>query len=112
MYIFFAQKLEHLLQEFRSLQDTLAETKERYKQGSGGITEELESVKAQMDERGTNMTDAALTRLKQEVQQMDVRIGVVEHSLLLAKIRDRSAIREDMQASVTHAATFGDLKPF
>ena len=36
----------------------------------------------------------------------------VEHSLLLAKIRDRSAIREDMQASVTHAATFGDLKPF
>lgn len=123
-------QLEHLLQEFRSLQDTLAETKERYKQGSGGvteltktlaqITEELESVKAQMDERGTNMTDAgplvrikqALTRLKQEVQQMDVRIGVVEHSLLLAKIRDRSAIREDMQASVTHAATFGDLKPF
>lgn len=25
MFIFFAQKLEHLLQEFRSLQDTLAE---------------------------------------------------------------------------------------
>ncbi|XP_067040512.1 intraflagellar transport protein 57 homolog [Acropora muricata] len=87
--------LEHLLQEFRSLQDTLAEIKERYRQGSGGvteltktlaqITEELESAKAQIDERGTNMTDAgplvrikqASTRLKQEVQQMDVRIGVV-----------------------------------
>ncbi|KAJ7323375.1 Intraflagellar transport protein 57 [Desmophyllum pertusum] len=123
-------QLEHLLQEFRSLQDSLAETKERYKQGSGGvteltkslsqITEELESVKAQMDERGTNMTDAgplvrikqALTRLKQEVQQMEVRIGVVEHSLLVAKIRDRSAIREDMHAPVSDAATFGDFKPF
>ncbi|CAH3190534.1 unnamed protein product [Porites evermanni] len=122
-------QLEHLLQEFRSLQDTLAETKERYKQGSGGvteltktlaqITEELETVKAQMDERGTNMTDAgplvrikqALTRLKQEVTQMDVRIGVVEHSLLLARIRDRSAIREDMHAPVTDA-TFGDFKAF
>ncbi|KAL9965679.1 hypothetical protein ACROYT_G029517 [Oculina patagonica] len=123
-------QLEHLLQEFRSLQDTLAETKERYKQGSGGvteltkslsqITEELESVKAQMDERGTNMTDAgplvrikqALTRLKQEVQQMEVRIGVVEHSLLGAKLQNRSAIREDMQAPVTDASTFGDFKPF
>lgn len=123
-------QLEHLLQEFRSLQDTSAETKERYRQGSGGvteltkslaqITEELETVKAQMDERGTNMTDAgplvrikqALTRLKQEVQQMDVRIGVVEHSLLTAKLRDRSAIREDMHAPVTDAAHFGDFKPF
>ncbi|XP_020602976.1 intraflagellar transport protein 57 homolog [Orbicella faveolata] len=104
-------QLEHLLQEFRSLQDNLAESQ---------ITEELESVKAQMDERGTNMTDAgplvrikqALTRLKQEVQQMEVRIGVVEHSLLVAKIRDRSAIREDMHAPVSDATTFGDFKPF
>ena len=35
----------------------------------------------------------------------------VEHSLLLATIRDRSAIREDMHAPVTDA-TFGDFKAF
>ena len=35
----------------------------------------------------------------------------VEHSLLLARIRDRSAIREDMHAPVTDAA-FGDFKAF
>lgn len=32
-------QLEHLLQEFRSLQDQLAESKERYRQASGGVTE-------------------------------------------------------------------------
>ena len=49
------------------------------------VTEELEGVKAEMDEKGTSMTDAgplvrvkqALTRLKTECTQMDVRIGVV-----------------------------------
>ena len=49
------------------------------------VTEELEGVKAEMDEKGTSMTDAgplvrvkqALTRLKAECTQMDVRIGVV-----------------------------------
>ena len=49
------------------------------------MTEELEGVKAEMDEKGTSMTDAgplvrvkqALTRLKAECTQMDVRIGVV-----------------------------------
>lgn len=49
------------------------------------MTEELERVKAEMDEKGTSMTDAgplvrikqSLTRLKAESTQMEVRIGVV-----------------------------------
>ena len=49
------------------------------------MTESLDRVKAEMDERGTNMIDAgplvrikqALTRLKAECTQMDIRIGVV-----------------------------------
>ncbi|CAD5111160.1 DgyrCDS496 [Dimorphilus gyrociliatus] len=32
-------QLEHLLVEFRTMQDRLAETKEKYRQGSGGVTE-------------------------------------------------------------------------
>lgn len=49
------------------------------------VTEELEGVKAEMDEKGTSMTDAgplvkikqALTRLKNECVEMQVRTGVV-----------------------------------
>ena len=52
---------------------------------SSQVTEELERVKAEMDEKGTSMTDAgplvrikqSLTRLKAESTQMEVRIGVV-----------------------------------
>ena len=32
-------QLENLLQEFRTMQDQLAETKEKYRQASGGVTE-------------------------------------------------------------------------
>ena len=88
-------QLEHLIQDFRTSQDKLAEVKERNR-GAGSsvtelarelaqVTEELEGVKAEMDEKGTSMTDAgplvkikqALTRLKNECVEMQVRTGVV-----------------------------------
>nr|KAG5696144.1 hypothetical protein BaRGS_026503 [Batillaria attramentaria] len=60
-------QLEHLLQDFRMAQDQLAETKEKYRQASGGVTErsrtlaevteELEKIKQEMEERGSSMTD-------------------------------------------------------
>ena len=37
-------QLEHLLGEFRSLQDQLAETKERYREASGGVTERTRTL--------------------------------------------------------------------
>ena len=88
-------QLEHLIQDFRTSQDKLAEVKERHKGAGSSVTElsrelaqvtdELEGVKAEMDEKGTSMTDAgplvkvkqALTRLKNESTEMQVRIGVV-----------------------------------
>ena len=103
-----------LLGELRQLTDTLAATKEQYKQVSGGVTErsrhlaqladELEAVKAEMEERGSAMTDGtplvnvrrSLTRMKQEVTAMNVRIGVVEHTVLQAKLRDKSNLQRDM----------------
>ena len=62
------------------------------------MTEELEGVKAAMDEKGTSMTDAgplvrikqSLTRLKAESTQMEVRIGVV---------RGRDGRKEDRRGS-------------
>ncbi|XP_053529790.1 LOW QUALITY PROTEIN: uncharacterized protein LOC108280285 [Ictalurus punctatus] len=66
------------------------EAKELYQWGSGGVTkrtrtmaeisEELEKIKQEIDEKGSSMSDGApvvkirqsLTKLKQEIQEMDV----------------------------------------
>ncbi|XP_040026768.2 intraflagellar transport protein 57 homolog [Gasterosteus aculeatus] len=110
-------QLEHLIQEHRGAQAKLSEAKERYQQASGGLTErtrvlagiseELERVKQEMEEKGSSMSDGApvvkikqsLTKLKQEVLQMDVRIGVVEHTLLQAKLKEKSNMTRDMHAT-------------
>lgn len=109
-------QLEHHLHEFRSMQDQLAETKERYRQASGGVTdrtktlaeisEELERVKGEMEERGTSMTDGAplvkikqaIQKLKTEMNQMDIRTGVVQHILLQAKLKEKSDQQHDVEA--------------
>ena len=45
----------------------------------------------------------ALQRLKNEVIQMDVRIGVVEQSLLQAKLKDKTNMQRDMNKPVSDA---------
>ncbi|XP_074544342.1 intraflagellar transport protein 57 homolog isoform X2 [Halichoeres trimaculatus] len=110
-------QLESLIQEYRGAQAKLSEAKERYQQASGGVTErtralaeiseELEKVKQETEEKGSSMSDGApvvrirqsLTKLKQEIVQMDVRIGVVEHTLLQAKLREKSNMTRDMHAT-------------
>lgn len=110
-------QLEHLIQEYRSAQAKLSEAKEHYQQASGGVTErtrvlaeiseELDKVKQEMEEKGSSMSDGApvvkikqsLTKLKQEIVQMDVRIGVVEHTLLQAKLKEKSNMTRDMHAT-------------
>lgn len=110
-------QLEHLIQEYRSAQAKLSKARERYQQASGGVTErtrvlaeiseELEKVKQEMEEKGSSMSDGApvvkikqsLTKLKQEIIQMDVRIGVVEHTLLQAKLKEKSNMTRDMHAT-------------
>ncbi|TMS09761.1 Intraflagellar transport protein 57-like protein [Larimichthys crocea] len=110
-------QLEHLIQDYRGAQAKLSEAKERYQQASGGVTErtrvlaeiseELEKVKQEMEEKGSSMSDGApvvkikqsLTKLKQEIVQMDVRIGVVEHTLLQAKLKEKSNMTRDMHAT-------------
>ncbi|XP_013855995.1 intraflagellar transport protein 57 homolog, partial [Austrofundulus limnaeus] len=110
-------QLELLIQEYRGAQAKLSEAKERYQQVNGGvmertrvlaeISEELEKVKQEMEERGSSMSDGApvvkikqsLTKLKQEILQMDVRIGVVEHTLLQAKLKEKSNMTREMLAT-------------
>jgi len=100
-------QLEHLIQNYRLNQDQLAQVKEQYESSSGGVNEltqqlaqvsdELEQVKQQMEERGNNMTDSgplvrikkALAGLTTETKQMEIRIGVLEHSILQMKLREK-----------------------
>jgi len=67
------------------------------------VSEELQAIKNRMDERGQSMTDtsplikikSALSRLKTEAKQMDIRIGVVTHTLVAKKLkRDQSTKAE------------------
>ena len=91
---------DNLVSKYREVQDQLNEKQADYSKNSGHITEltnelaqvsdELENVKTQMDERGQGMTDTspllnikkALSRLKTEGKQMELQIGAVEHALL------------------------------
>ncbi|CAM4440373.1 unnamed protein product [Caretta caretta] len=118
-------QLEHLVQEYRTAQAQLSEAKEKYQQGSGGVTERtrtlseitevLEKVKQEMEEKGSSMTDGAplvkikqaLTKLKQETVQMDIRIGVVEHTLLQSKLKEKSNMTRDMHATMIPETTIG-----
>ncbi|XP_063975472.1 intraflagellar transport protein 57 homolog [Diachasmimorpha longicaudata] len=111
------RQLESTLNEFRVLQEELSKVKEHYREVSGGVTErtrtlnklseELEQVKKEMDERGSSMTDGtplvnikkSITKMKAEISEMSVRIGVLEYSLMCARIRDRTQLQEDMNSS-------------
>ncbi|KAI8929385.1 intra-flagellar transport protein 57-domain-containing protein [Entophlyctis helioformis] len=61
------------------------------------ISEELDSLKSRMDDLGSGMTDSkplvaikqGLARLKTEIKQMDLRIGVIQHTLLHAKLKNK-----------------------
>ncbi|NXS68218.1 IFT57 protein, partial [Pandion haliaetus] len=102
-------QLEHLVQEYRSAQALLK--KNIYFK----ITEVLERVKQETEEKGSSMTDGAplvkikqaLTKLKQETIQMDIQIGVMEHTLLQSKLKEKSNMTRDMHATMMPEATVG-----
>ncbi|KAG8430502.1 hypothetical protein GDO86_020477, partial [Hymenochirus boettgeri] len=118
-------QLEHLVQEYRAAQAQLSEAKERYQEASGGvtertrilaeITEDLEKVKQEMEEKGSSMTDGAplvkikqaLTKLKHEIVQMDIRIGVVEHTLLQSTLKEKSNMTRDMHSLSVAESSIG-----
>jgi len=104
-------QLEAHLIEFRKQQNILAETKEQYRQAGVGVTDrtrilaeasdELDRIKMDMEERGSSMTDGAplvrikqaMSKLKEECQQMEIRTGVLQHVLLRIKLKEKSLSR-------------------
>ncbi|NWW37157.1 IFT57 protein, partial [Panurus biarmicus] len=116
-------QLEHLVQEYRSAQALLSERLFKILYSSGlikkkiyfKVTEALEKVKQETEEKGSSMTDGAplvkikqaLTKLRQETIQMDIQIGVMEHTLLQSKLKEKSNMTRDMHATVIPEATVG-----
>ena len=80
------------------------------------ITDDIETAKTEMEERGSLMTDGSplvnirksLARVKAEITAMDVRIGVVEHTLLQARMKDRSNMQMDLNQAVNDHHIFND----
>ncbi|XP_050084526.1 intraflagellar transport protein 57 homolog [Anopheles aquasalis] len=75
------------------------------------ITNELENVKIQMEQRGNSMTDGsplinikkAIFRIKEEICEMDIKIGVMEHSLNTEILRQSAQYAElDSLVMATH----------
>ncbi|KAJ3014019.1 Intraflagellar transport protein 57 [Thoreauomyces humboldtii] len=105
-------QFEAQTEEYRVLQDQGSELKQKYGVASTNVTEltnslsriseELDSVKSQMDDIGSGMTDSkpllsikqGVIKLKAEVKQMDLRVGVIQHTLLAAKLKTRGPITE------------------
>lgn len=46
-----------------------------------------------------------ITKMKNEISEMNVRIGVLEYSLMCARIRDRTQLQEDMNNTNNVAIT-------
>ncbi|XP_044254951.1 intraflagellar transport protein 57 homolog [Tribolium madens] len=113
------RELENNLDEYRMLQDQLSKIKDAYKGISEGVaernrelfrlTDRLETVKQQMEERGSSMTDGTplvnikkqLGKVKSEIVEMDVRIGILECILLQSKIRDEKNLETEFGQTIS-----------
>ncbi|VEN55643.1 unnamed protein product [Callosobruchus maculatus] len=113
------KELEDILGEYRNLQDQLSKLKDNYKNMSGGIaernrelqklTDTLESIKQQMEERGNSMTDGtplvnikkSVAKVKSEIMAMDVRIGVLQCIILQSKLREEKQIEKEYGQTIS-----------
>ena len=107
------QQCKDQVDEYQGKQDKLTEVQEEYNRKSESLNElsnaltqvsdELESIKGKMNDRGTSMTDtsplikikSALTQLRGEAKQMEIRIGIVNHTLVAKKLKSDSATRAE-----------------
>ncbi|PNG99896.1 Intraflagellar transport protein 57, partial [Tetrabaena socialis] len=108
---FLNEQFEGLMQQYRASRTTLTDVQETYNRKTEAvadrnselhrIAEQLEEVKAMMDEKGSNIADAtpvariktAIKQLNKELHDMEVRIGVVSHTLLQLSLRNKRLLQ-------------------
>eukprot|EP00727_Mastigamoeba_balamuthi_P013021 m51a1_g8341 putative intraflagellar transport protein 57 homolog (438) ;mRNA; r:17105-18795 len=101
------EQFSTLVQEHRTATEEMQKVQEQYKLASDrvnvlskdltAVVDELTAVKEEVDTLGNAITDTspvlrmkqALARIKDEIAQMEVRIGVAEHTLLRAKMKEK-----------------------
>ncbi|KAI8894340.1 intra-flagellar transport protein 57 [Globomyces pollinis-pini] len=100
-------QFETQIDQYKRVQEQCSEAKQKHSIASSNVTEltnelskvseELDSVKSRMDDLGNGMTDSkpliaikqGVTKLKAEIKQMNLRIGVIENTLLNAKLKGK-----------------------
>lgn len=115
---FLNSSMENTVAKYKLLQTELSKYNERYHELNGGvierqkklstITDELEAVKQEMETRGSSMTDEtpvirikkSINAIRSEIADMDVQIGVKQHDILQAKLRDKLRMRQDLHSEV------------
>ncbi|KAG2449265.1 hypothetical protein HYH02_005422 [Chlamydomonas schloesseri] len=108
---FLNEQFESLMQQYRAARTTFTDVQETYNRKTEAVAdrnqelhrigETLEEVKAMMDEKGSNIADAtpvariktAIKQLNKELHDMEVRIGVVSHTLLQLSLRNKRLLQ-------------------
>ncbi|XP_044733599.1 intraflagellar transport protein 57 homolog [Chrysoperla carnea] len=119
--------LEPILEQYRQLKDEVSKINDHYKSVSGGVTErtreltqltdQLDTVKQQMEERGASMTDGtplinikkAVSNIKSEIKEMDIRIGVLQSIYLQSKIRDKRLLDQNLSSPHSNINSYVNL---
>jgi len=104
---FIYSQFAHRALDYRTQQEELQQVQTQYTELNEVVmnyqielkesTEELELVKGEMEERSSTVTDTApivkmkeaFKKLRSDTRQLEVRIGVVSHTLMQAKLRQR-----------------------
>lgn len=104
---FINTQFDHRALDYRQQQEELTQVQSQYTHSNEvvmnlqielkNVQEELEIVKTDMEERSSTVTDTApivkmkdaFKKLRTDTRQLEVRIGVVSHTLMQAKLRQR-----------------------
>ena len=114
-----------LVAEYKEIQQKMKGVKGRQQEAGDKVSEytnelqeisdQLEEIKSSMDERGSSMTDTsplvrikkALKKLKEEIQEMELRMGVLSHTLMQAKMRHRTAKDAGIESKISRDKDVG-----
>jgi len=104
---FINTQFDHRALDYRQQQEELSQVQNQYTELNEvvmnyqielkNVGEELEVVKQEMEERSSTVTDTApivkmkdaFKKIRADTRQLEVRIGVVSHTLMQAKLRQR-----------------------
>lgn len=113
---FINTQFDHRALDYRTQQEELVQVQAQYTELNEvvmslqielkNVTEELDLVKNEMEEKSSTVMDTApivkmkdsFKRLRSDTRQLEVRIGVVSHTLMQAKLRQRP--QEDRKQGV------------